>query len=73
MNVLLHDVFYVVARADGEKQGPGQKSVGVELCGLRVYRRSGPVLSNVRAGEEALEALHSAVHILKNQIGSKFR
>lgn len=67
VNVLLHNGSDVAAWADGEEQGPGQKSIGVELCGLRVNRRSGPVLPDVRAGEEALEALHSAIHILQDK------
>lgn len=63
--LLAQDVFELAGGADGEQQRPGQQSVGVELARLRGDGGTGPVRSGVGAGEQALEALHCSLHILK--------
>lgn len=71
LHLLLCDGSDVAPGADGKQQGPGQESVCMELCGLRIHRRSASIFSNVRVCEEALKTLHSGIHILEaTQISS---
>lgn len=65
--LLAQDVFELVGSADGEQQGPGQQSVGVELTHLGTHRRTGTIRPGVGPDEQVLEALHGRVHVLKQQ------
>lgn len=61
----MQDVLELAGRADGEQQRPGQQGVGVELAHRRVDGRTGTVCLSVGTGEQALEALHGSIDVLK--------
>lgn len=65
------DAFELTGRADGEQQGPGQQGVDVQLAHLRTDGRTGSVHPGVGPGEQALEALHGRLHVLKQKRGQK--
>lgn len=47
LHLLLCNGSDVATSADGKQQGPGQECVCVELCGLRIHRRSASIFSDV--------------------------
>ena len=68
-HLLVYDVFDLAGGADGEEQAPGEQGVGVEEGGLGVQGRPAAVLPHVRAGEQALKALHGGIHVLREAQG----